>query len=380
MEENKAFPALRGFDSPGAEVAEFIENLGVSPESVIAAVRSDLRLDGSYGEVWLLACEDCFVTAEIASGAFASYPYSEWDIRLENYLATGVILAANKNCELAAAAFTLSAGGAAGNIVRIAERLKSGKSLSDDDFNRGAEDRVCPKCGTPYTKGRKTCPKCQSKKKLFLRVMGYMPKYKKELALVMGLIILSSSIGLIRPYLNGNTLYDQVLTEGGKYYGHIIPFVLMMIALELVTLAVNIIQGRVGAAVSGKIVYDIKSEVFDAMQRLSMSFFSSKHTGSLMNRVNSDALDIQYFLNDGLPQFIINAITIIGIGTVIFIKNPLLALLIMLPVPLIVYIIKKVVPKFNRFKWIGWHKSRRLNRIIIDALQGIRVVKAFGKE
>ncbi|MCH5187838.1 MAG: ABC transporter ATP-binding protein, partial [Oscillospiraceae bacterium] len=120
--------------------------------------------------------------------------------------------------------------------------------------------------------------------------------------------------------------------------------------------------------------------VFDAMQRLSMSFFNSKHTGSLMNRVNSDALDIQYFLNDGLPQFIINAITIIGIGTVVFVTNPLLAVLIMLPVPFIVYIIKKVIPKFKQFKWIGWHKSSKLNSVINDTLQGIRVVKAFGKE
>lgn len=374
------FPSLRGFDSPGGEVVNFIEKMGVNTASVIAAVRSDLKSDGSYGEVWLFACSEILYVADPSAGYFSSYPFKEWEIRLENYLTTGVLLAVGGGREVVAAAFTSSCGSAMGNINRICERLREGKELSDEDFSRGSEDRVCPKCGTPYKKGRKTCPKCQSKKKLFLRVLGYMPRYKKELALVMGLILLSSAIGLVRPYLNGNTLYDQVLTDGGKYYGKVIPFVLLMIALEIVTLIVNIIQGRVGAAVSGKIVYDIKSEVFDAMQRLSMSFFNSKHTGSLMNRVNSDALDIQYFLNDGLPGFIINAVTILGIGTVVLISNPLLALLIMLPVPLIVYIIKKVIPKFNRFKWIGWHKSSKLNSIINDSLQGIRVVKAFGKE
>ncbi len=380
MTLEEKYKSLRGFDRPDEKITEFIEKMGVDTGEIIAAARSDLKTDGSYGAVWMFVSEKGLFTADSEEGYFCSYPFKEWEIRLENYIATGALVAVCGEKETVAAAFTSSVAFGAGNICRVCERIKEGKPLTDEDFNRGGEDRVCPKCGTPYEKGRRTCSKCQNKKKLFLRVMGYMPRYKKELALVMGLILLSSAISLIRPYLNGNTLYDQVLTEGGAYYGKIIPFVLMMIGLEVITLAVNIIQGRVGAVVSSKIVYDIKSEVFDAMQRLSMSFFNSKHTGSLMNRVNSDALDIQYFLNDGLPQFIINAITILGIGSVIFINNPLLALLIMLPVPLIVFIIKRIIPKFNRFKWIGWNKSSKLNSVINDSLLGARVVKAFGKE
>ncbi len=377
---SELYPNLKGFDPPDQKVTDFVRGLGVRTEDILAAAKSDLSVDGSYCEVWLMAEEKRLIVARPDSGAFDAYPFDQWEIRVENYLTTGAVLAVSGEHETVAAAFTDSCGKTVGNICRVCERLRDGKALEDEDFHRGEEDRVCPKCGTPYQQGRRTCPKCQSKKKLFLRVLGYMPRYKKELAMVMGMIILSSLIGLLRPYLNGSTLYDQVLTEGGRYYGKIVPFVLLMIGLELATLAVNIFQGRIGAAVSSKIVYDIKSEVFGAMQKLSMSFFNSKHTGNLMNRVNSDALDIQYFLNDGMPQFIVNAITIIGIGGVVFFSNPLLALLIMLPIPLIVYIIKRVIPKFNRFKWIGWHKSSKLNSIINDSLLGVRVVKAFGKE
>ena len=374
------YSSLKGFDMPDERVTELICNMGVKPEDIVAAAHSDLKIDGEYGSVWLMAEEKRLIVAQPDNGGFETYRFDEWEIRLENYLTTGAVIAVCGEREVVIAAFTDSCNKTVGNICRVCERLRDGKPLSDDDFRRGEEDRVCPKCGTPYQRGRKTCPKCQSKKKLFLRVLGYMPRYKKELAMVMGMIILSSLIGLLRPYLNGSTLYDQVLTEGGKYYGHIWEFVGFMVGLELLTLTVNIIQGRIGAVVSSKIVYDIKSEVFGAMQKLSMSFFNSKHTGSLMNRVNSDALDIQYFLNDGMPQFIVNAITIIGIGSVVFFTNPLLAILIMLPIPFIVYIIKKVIPKFNRYNWIGWHNSSKINSIINDALLGVRVVKAFGKE
>lgn len=380
MDIREKFPKLMGFENPDEKTAAFLEKTGIDTAQIVAAARVDLTLSGAYGEMWLFAMENGFAVADEKTGYYCFYPFDQYRIKIENYVATGVILAVCGERETVAASFTSSCASSAGNICRICERLADKKEITEEDFKRGEDDRVCPKCGTPYKKGKKTCPKCQNKRKLFVRVLGYMPRYKKELALVMGLIVLESLIGLLRPFLNGSTLYDEVLTAGGRYYGKIVEFVLLMIALEITSLTVNIIKGRVGAVVSGKIVYDIKSEIFDAMQRLSMSFFNSKHTGSLMNRVNSDALDIQYFLNDGMPSFLINAITILGIGTAVFVSSPVLALLIMLPVPVIVLVIKKVVPKFRKFKWIGWHKSSRLNSIINDSLLGVRVVKAFGKE
>ena len=142
----------------------------------------------------------------------------------------------------------------------------------------------------------------------------------------------------------------------------------------------SVFLGRIGAELSGNIIYDIKTEVFSAMQKLGMKFFSSKRTGNLLNRINSDALDIQYFLNDGLPYFIINAATIAAIGLYLFIVNPILSVTVLLPVPLIALIIKKSTRKFKKLKWQAWRKSSAVNSIINDNLQGVRVVKAFGKE
>ena len=131
-----------------------------------------------------------------------------------------------------------------------------------------------------------------NRKAIIIRLMGYLPKYKFLIAMMGLCMVLTALVGVLRPYVSGTTFYDQVLDKGGKYYNMIVPFVLCLVLLEVVRLAINIIKERIAAKVSANIVFDIKSQIFGAMQRLSMSFFNSQHTGSLMNRVNNDAEEI----------------------------------------------------------------------------------------
>jgi ATP-binding cassette subfamily B protein len=151
-------------------------------------------------------------------------------------------------------------------------------------------------------------------------------------------------------------------------------------AIQLVSIAASIAHGRINAELTARVVFDLKTSVFQAMQRLSLSFFTSKETGSLMTRVNSDATHLQYFFHDGFPYFIVNAINLIGIITVMLMMHWQLTLLVLLPTPLIVLCVTKAFPKlWNAFSR-RWRHNSALNSLVNDALTGIRVVKAFGKE
>jgi ATP-binding cassette subfamily B protein len=99
-----------------------------------------------------------------------------------------------------------------------------------------------------------------------------------------------------------------------------------------------------------------------------------------MNRVNNDAIHIQFFLVDGMPFFLQNLIIIIAIGVIIFVTNPLMGFFVFVPAPLIIFIIKKIVPQFYRLRWQRWVKNAKLNAMLADSLAGMRVVKAFGRE
>lgn len=343
-----------------------VNTYGITAESIVATLKCDLSAPGTYGESFVYALDDS-VCSVGSDGAFIRKKYSEIeDIYTQNFVSSGSIVVKCTDCEIVLAYFTLTVSANVEWFLKIARKLISGEKVDAADFVLRKNDDF-----SYLNNGRK---------KLFFRVMSYLPRYKKHLFQMVFIIILVTLINLIPPYLTGTVLYDEVLNTDGKFAGQIISLVLMLVLISLTTVLLGVLQGRIGAEMSGNIIYDIKTEVFSAMQKLGMSFFTSKRTGNLMNRINSDALDIQYFLNDGLPNFIINGLTICAVGLFLFIKNPLLSIAVLIPVPLIALIIKKSSRVFKKLKWRTWRSSSNMNSAINDTFLGVRVVKAFGKE
>ena len=270
---------------------ELLSNLGIEKEDVLFWVKNDMASSDSFGESYLIAHKKGIYSI-IPNGEvlFKEYSLIE-DIFAETYVSSGCIMVCDDGAEAPFAYFSLASAKKTEEFISFVKKTikNTAEAEKRPDYIYEKDEFI--------NKGRK---------KLFLRVLSYVPRYKAELFTVIAIIILASLVNVVRPYLTGRILYDEVLTEGGKFYGKILPFVLVFIGINALNVLLGIVQGRVGAGISGKIIYDIKTEVFEAMQKLGMSFFTSKRTGNLLNRINSDALDIQYFLNDGLPNFIIN--------------------------------------------------------------------------
>lgn len=247
---------------------------------------------------------------------------------------------------------------------------------------RGRENEdMCPKCGRLYPDpARPICPKCLDRRSLTKRVIGLTPPYLGSIVLIIVLMLLSSLVGLLPPYLSGRVFYDQVIAGEGPLAGRIGLVVLMIFGSQLLVLLINIAQGRVNSKVAAQIAHDLKTQVFTAMQRLSLKFFNNQQTGSLMTRVNNDANHLQYFFHDGVPYFVVNCMRIIGVVAVLLAMDWQLACMVLIPVPLIVLAFVKIRPILWRMYTKRWRASSRLNSIINDSLSGMRVIKAFGTE
>lgn len=370
----------KGFIEPSEKIKALMETYNLGEYSAI--LRCDMSRDSSYGEVWLLAYEDRLVKIDADTGAMAEYGYEGIEeIRNEDFINTGQFVIKKEGEYTPFAFYSNSVGRTASRFTMVVNKLKDKTELTEDDFKTFGDDNVCPTCGKPYRDPRrKICPKCMNRRAILVRLMGYLPKYKLSLVFMGICMVATALIGVMRPYVSGKTFYDEVLTEGGKYFGMVVPIVLCLMALEVSRLVVNIIKERIAAKVSANIVFDIKSQIFSAMQRLSMSFFNSQHTGSLMNRVNNDAEEICFTILWRIPELIINSLTLIGTAYVMIMMNPVLSVIVFIPVPFTVYMMKVVFPKFRKVKNASWQKRSKLNSVINDALSGIRVVKAFGKE
>lgn len=123
---------------------------------------------------------------------------------------------------------------------------------------------------------------------------------------------------MITPLVSSRFFFDEVLTEGGSYYGYILGAVLMILIVRAVNTGLNILYSYVLARTVPWIVQDLKMKIFEAMQRLDVGFYTSKRTGNLMNRVNQDANNIYWFFVDGLPYVVVNLLTFTGVVLVMF--------------------------------------------------------------
>ncbi len=371
---------IRGFVELDDKIKDAIKMYSLEEPEVTC--KCDMVSSGLYGEVWLLGYEEKLVLIDVLSNTKIDYEYDSFEeLRTEDFINTGQLVIKRDNEWYPIAYYSNSVGREASRFTMVVGKLKDKAEITEDDFKRMGDDNVCPTCGKPYKDPRrKICPKCMNRRAIFVRLAGYLLKYKYSVVLMGVFMVMTALIGVLRPYVSGMTFYDEVLTKGGKYYGMIVPVVLALMALEVSRLVINILKERVAAKVSANIVFDLKSQIFEAMQRLSMSFFTSQHTGSLMNRINNDAEEICFTILWRVPELIINVLTLIGTASVMLSMNPILSLIVFIPVPFTVYMMKVQFPKFRKVKNASWQKRSRLNSVINDALSGIRVVKAFGKE
>ncbi len=254
------------------------------------------------------------------------------------------------------------------------------------------EEAFCPKCGTLYPDpARKVCPKCMDKRSIFFKTLGYFKPYKWKIAVMLVSYLLTAALNLVWPYLNGTILYDRVLAKdegflrifgfpAGQFAAALGLVVITMVITKLTLQVLSILQGVMSAKIVPDVVKSIKSDVFKSMGRLSIGFYNSSQTGSLMTRIVSDADRVTSFFLDGLPNIIINAGTVIATAVMLISLNaPLGVLVIVFIPPLFLFSVKMLPALWSLFG--RRHRSERsLNSQIHDNIMGARVVKSFGKQ
>ncbi|MFB6072239.1 MAG: ABC transporter ATP-binding protein [Halobacterium sp.] len=131
---------------------------------------------------------------------------------------------------------------------------------------------------------------------------------------------------------------------------------------------------------SQHIQHAVRTDTYDKMQRLNMDFFATKQTGEMMSILSNDVNRLERFLNDGMNSTFRLSVMVVAIGVVLFTKNWQLALITMLPVPVIAWFtyqfVEKIQPKYADVRSsVGQMNSRLENN-----LGGIQVIKTSNTE
>ncbi len=239
----------------------------------------------------------------------------------------------------------------------------------------------CPKCNKKYSDpARRICTNCMDKGKIIKRILSFVVKYKKEVILSILILLSTSALGILTPYISSGFFYDEVLNEAGKFYGQLILVLSLIIGTRLLSTLVSIVNHIVSSRIASKLQYDLKNVIFASIERLSLRYFTDKQTGALMTQVNQDAGTIHWFFSNGIPYFLINIVQIICIVIIMFLIQPVLTLMYLVTIPFIFFVGRFLFTKMNKYHEKSYAGRRRMNAFVSDTFSGMRVVKAFAKE
>ena len=304
-------------------------------------------------------------------------------LQIEQQVVGGRLWAEVDGEAITLAIFSNLHGTAMHRLVRLFNKLRDGQAIGDGDFEDDFDRGTCPKCGTAYLDvGRKVCHHCLDTRTVFRRLMSFFSPYRARIVVMMICIIGTAGLSLAWPYLSGSALYDGVFkgTEHDNMLTKLGVLALVMIGAKLIGQLFGIIQGVIVATMVPDVIRRIKDAVFQAMGRLSLKFFTSKQTGTLMTRIINDSNEVTGFFIDGLPYLIINAIVIVATVSIMMVMNWRLGLVTIFLLPLITIISAKLGPRWHMLFQKRYRAVRAINSHINDNITGARVIKAFGRE
>ncbi len=209
------------------------------------------------------------------------------------------------------------------------------------------------------------------------RVFSYLKPYKSLVALSLSFAIMTTLTDLIPPWLI--KIVIDMLVEGGP------DSTVYWIAgsLGVSYLARNLFNYKrimLNNKVEQKVVYDIRSHVFQSLQKMSLNYFENRSTGEIMSRVNDDVTHVERIFIDGIEQASTAILTLIGITGILFYMHWKLALAALIPIPVLAYGAWKYTHQARDLYYQQRERAAGLNAILQDIVSGIKETLAYNRQ
>jgi ABC-type multidrug transport system fused ATPase/permease subunit len=210
----------------------------------------------------------------------------------------------------------------------------------------------------------------------FVRLLGFLRPYRAGAAwsLVLAAFAMGATVAI--PWLTGRGI--DAVTRGDEADVKLYAGVVVLAALARVALSVarRLISGRVSLGVE----LDLRNRMYEHLQALELGFFARQQTGQLMSRSTVDLASVRFFLGYGLVFIAQSALTILLASAAMFVLQPGLAALALLPVPFVVLVAARYGRRSRPALTEVQQRIAELTADVEENVSGVRVVKAFAAE
>ena len=211
------------------------------------------------------------------------------------------------------------------------------------------------------------------------RALTYLRPYRLPVSVIFACMIAGSLLLAVPPLLI-RELIDVAIPEGDRRLLNLL--VVGMVALYLGNGLIGVLQNHLNTVVSQRIMFDIRNQLYEHLQGLSLRFYTARHTGEIMSRLTDDVAAIQNVVTGSLISIAQNFFTITITLVVIFALDWKLALLSVSLLPLFIYPTRLVGRLRRKLRKDTQQASASLNTLMQETLNisGFMLMKVYNRE
>lgn len=209
------------------------------------------------------------------------------------------------------------------------------------------------------------------------RVVTYLKRYPALAISQLTCAVLMTVLVIVFPEVT-KEVTGEVIPQ--RDFDRLLPLALIALGTFFATNLFNALRIILNNTFEQKVIFDIRSDLYRKIQRLPMRWFDNKRTGDIMTRVTEDVTAMERVLIDGIEQGVVALLQVLVVGAYLFIKDPQLAGVAMIPIPFLLF----GAWAYTRFAPERHRRVRRatssMNSLLHDNIDGIQQIKAFTRE
>ncbi|HET9224590.1 MAG TPA: ABC transporter ATP-binding protein [Roseiflexaceae bacterium] len=209
------------------------------------------------------------------------------------------------------------------------------------------------------------------------RLLGYLRPYTRQMALAILALLFSSGLGLAFPMVIVRLL--ESVTQV-KSYGPLNTLAGVLAGLFLLQAAFAFVQSYLLTYVGERIVYDLRTSLYNHLQELSLDFFAARRVGEIVSRLSSDVTQMRSMLTTNVTSLLSQLVTLIGSVVIVLSLNASLTLFILALVPILLLVAFVFGRRIEKVSTAVQDQLADSTVVAEEGLQGIRIVKSFGRE
>jgi ATP-binding cassette, subfamily B, bacterial len=182
------------------------------------------------------------------------------------------------------------------------------------------------------------------------RIFRFAAPYRKLLVIFLVVVIVDAAIGAVNPLILRQIINQGILNHKSSL---IIDLALLVASLAIFDAALEFVERMISAKIGEGLIFDMRTRIFNHIQKMPLAFFTRTQTGALVSRLNNDVLGAQEAFTDVLSNVVGNLISVILVLTAMFILSWQLTLVVIVILPIFLF----------PARWLG----RRLHDITLES-------------